>query len=227
MPSTKSSSNKKTIILSIVVVLVFVGLLAAIVSWYYSQSATQTSTSQPSQTVPAEKPPIDLEAAQILDRDLVKRLLVHDQQAVELFDIELSKGQSPELRKLVSELKTTREAQLVKTEALLKKWGEPYTDLKDYPQQSGHDMYPSHPGMATPEEITKLRAESGQSVDAKFLELITAHYTGSISLLQVQKDEIVDKEIQTLVTTALENRRDEQSDLDMHQSMHSESGSRH
>jgi uncharacterized protein (DUF305 family) len=226
MRTAKAQSNKKTIFLTALVVIPFVAALAALLVWYNGQTAELEAKASTS-TAPVEKPPVDLAAAQILDRDLVKRMLVHDQQAVELFDIELSRGQSPALKKLVTEMKTKREAQLVTIEGLLKKWGEPYTNLKDYPQQSGHDMYPSHPGMATPEELTKLRAEPEKSVDAKFLELITAHYFGSISMLQQQKDEIIDKEVQSLVRTALEQRSDEQSELDMHQSMHSQSGSKH
>lgn len=225
MRTTNNRVNKKAVLLTVAVVIPFLAALTALLIWYYGQSAVSKSSS--SQTTPVEKPPIDLEAAQILDRDLVKRMLVHDQQAVELFDIELSRGQSPALRQLVTDMKVAREAQLVTIEALLKKWGEPYTNLKDYPQQSGHDMYPSHQGMATPEELTKLRAEPEKSVDARFLELMTAHYSGSIMMLQQQKDEVIDKDVKLLVSSALKARNNEQSDLDMHQSMHSESGSQH
>lgn len=226
MRADKAQSNKKTIFLTVLVVIPFLVALAALLVWYYGRTSELEAKASQSST-PAEKPPIDLEAAQILDRDLIKRLLVHDQQAVELFDIELSRGQSPALKKLVTDMKTKREAQLVTMEALLKKWGEPYTNLKDYPQQSGHDMYPSHQGMATPEELTMLRAEPEKSVDATFLELMMAHYSGSIMMLQQHKDDAVDKEVQSLIRTALEQRSDEQSELDMHQSMHSESGSKH
>ncbi|GEM_PF-1908300 len=227
MSSAKAQSNKKTILLTTVVVIMFVSALAGVVAWYYGQSAERQKKSESTQTVAPEKAPIDPEAAKILDRDLVKRLLVHDQQAIELFDIELSRGESPALKKLVGEMKTTRQAQIVKTEALLKKWNEPYTNLSEYPQQSGHDMYPSHPGMATPEELTKLRAEPTKSVDAMFFELMTTHYSGSISILQGHKDDAVDEDVKSLISSALEARSDEQSDLDMHQSMHSKSGSQH
>lgn len=227
MPTHKSQSNKKAIFLIALVLIVFLSLIGATVAWYYGQSAALRTQSETTQPATPEKPPVDLEAAKILDRDLVRRLLVHDQQAVVLLDIELGRGQSPTLRKLASEMKTTREAQLVEIKALLDKWAEPYTNLSDYPQQSGHDMYPSHPGMATPEEITKLRETPANAVDAMFLELMTAHYSGSIDLLQQQRDEIIDEEIKSLVTSAITARSTEQSDLDTHRSKHSESGSQH
>ncbi len=227
MRKAKTHGSKKPIVLTILVIIPFLAALATLLAWYYGRTADIQKRSEPTQTVSPKEPPIDLEAAKILDRDLIKRMLVHDQQAVELLDIELSYGESPALKQLAGNMKTARQAQLVKIEALLQKWGEPYTNLKDYPQQTGHDMYPSHPGMATPEEMAELREAPTKTVDAKFFELMTDHYAGSISMLQQQKDEIIDEDVRSIVNEALKARSNEQSDLDMHQSMHSKSGSRH
>ena len=40
------------------------------------------------------------------------------------------------------------------------------------------------PGMATPEEMTKLRAATGKDLDVLFLELMRQHHLGGIHMAQ-------------------------------------------
>jgi uncharacterized protein (DUF305 family) len=83
------------------------------------------------------------------------------------------------VRQLAQDIKTARETDIAKFKVWLTEWSEPYMNLSDFPQQSGHDMYPTLPGMSTPEALQKLRMLSGVGLDNNFLEIMKTYYDGT------------------------------------------------
>ena len=206
--------------------LFFIGGITGSVMWYYGQSA-DTKSKQAESSKPASLNTLSEADRKLLEGDLPKKLLVHNQQAIELLDIELAKGQSPALRKDAATMKATREKELVEIKSLLDGRGEPYQNLKDFPQQSGHDMYPTYTGMVLPEELSELRSMPAASVDKMFLEFMITHVNGSLQLTTDNKDYATSEESIALVKSITQTRQAESATLDGHQSQHSSNDSSH
>ncbi len=45
-----------------------------------------------------------------------------------------------------------------------------------------HTAHEGMPGMATPEQLDRLKAASGQAFDEQFLQLMSAHHEGAIKM---------------------------------------------
>lgn len=209
------------------VALFFIGGIGASLVWYYSQpsnggaaqSASKASSSTESTLTEADR--------QLLERDFPKKMLVHNQQAIELIDIELERGQSPALRKAATELKQKRLDELADIKALLTEWNESYQNLEDFPQQMGHDLYPTYEGMATLDELAQLRNIKESSVDKLFLDLMITHVNGSSRLAIDNTDYTFSEKSKQLVKSIKQTRDDESGMLDGHLSQHSTTGSHH
>lgn len=208
------------------VVLFFVGGIAASIMWYYSQPSSSNQDKSENTTATPQNA-LSEEDQQLLELDFMKKLLVHNQQAIELLDIELARGQSPMLREAAADLKQTRESELTEIKSLLDSSGEAYQNLQDFPQQTGHDMYPTHEGMVTPEELTKLRTVPAASVDRMFLDFMITHVDGSLQLTTDNKDSATSDKSKALVKSITETRKSEGAMLDRHQSQHSTTNSTH
>lgn len=61
----------------------------------------------------------------------------------------------------------------------LNDWKETYFNLSDFPEMEGHDMYPTHPGMASLGDLKALESATGSSVDELFLRLMITHHEGA------------------------------------------------
>lgn len=119
-----------------------------------------------------------------VDVDIMKKTLTYNQQAIELADIMLQRSANSDLRQLAQDIKAKREADIVKLKAWLVEWNEPYTNLSDFPQQSGHDMYPTLPGMTTPEELKKLRTYPATELDQNASKTMKAYYAGMAEFMK-------------------------------------------
>lgn len=61
----------------------------------------------------------------------------------------------------------------------LNDWKETYFNLSDFPEMEGHDMYPTHPEMASLSDLRELESATGSSVDKLFLRLMVTHHEGA------------------------------------------------
>lgn len=164
---------RKRIVLIAIVFVMTVGGISAYLLLNRSQS------SEPTKTTATEAAPVaDPKQHSVMDVDFIKKVLIYHQQVIEMADIALQKSASSDVRKLAQDIKIVREADITKFKAWLAEWNELYMNLADFPQQSGHDMYPTMPGMATPEELQKLRMLSGVELERTYLEMMKAYYDG-------------------------------------------------
>lgn len=171
--------------------------------WWFADDMTQPEPSEQRQTTTSAG------ETDYLDRSFVKQMLVHNEQAVLLFDHAERLPDSDPLKQVIRQFKATREIELVEFRARLNSWDEPYVHLSEFPQQSGHDMYPTFPGMATPEDIELLNSQSGAELSVKLQELIVAHIDGARSIAESHEKITKTKSIQDLARTIRETRTDE------------------
>lgn len=171
--------------------------------WWFTDDMTQPEPSEQRQTTTSAG------ETDYLDRSFVKQMLVHNEQAVLLFGHADRLPDSDPLKQVIRQFKATRESELVQFQTKLKSWNEPYVHLSEFPQQSGHDMYPTFPGMATPENIELLNSQSGAELRVKLHELIIAHIDGARLIAESHEKITKTKSIQDLAHTIEETRTNE------------------
>lgn len=143
----------------------------------------------------------DVPAADSVDVGFAQDMAVHHAQAVEMASLTMSNTTDPLVRNLAYDILTTQQNQLGQMQGWLSLWGRspvPPGKYMAWMQDDGnsghggmaHDMgsMPSGgvtkmPGMATPEEISKLRATTGPAGDILFLQLMLRHHQGGLAMM--------------------------------------------
>lgn len=147
-----------------------------------------------------------------LDRQFPKDLILLNQQALELIDLELQRGQSSSMRQLASVLKESRLQEIEMAKGILDEWNEPYTNLQDFPQHGGHDMYPTVQGMASFEEMETFKNTDSSSIDKAFLTLMDRHIEGSANVAK-QHEDLAGELTVELARTIIDTRKTDLSRL--------------
>jgi len=127
-------------------------------------------------------------AAQFNDADVmfVKGMLPHHQQAVEMSDTLLKKtGISAETRALAEQINAAQQPEIDVMKGWLTAWGEN--------ADSGMGMGMGHGGggmggggMATDAEMKKFERSDGAKVEQMYLEMMTAHHQGAITMAKTE-----------------------------------------
>jgi len=126
------------------------------------------------------RPPGEGSAEAGFARDMV----VHHAQAVEMAEIVRNRTENEDIRILASDIALTQQAQIGIMQGWLGVWGLPTTGTKPAMAWMGHPMQGLMPGMATPEEITRLSHLPPDRADVLFLRLMIAHHEAAIPMAQ-------------------------------------------
>jgi uncharacterized protein (DUF305 family) len=152
-------------------------------------------------------------------------MIRHHQQAVEMATLELYGGSDPQVRSLAYDILTSQVNQIGQMQSWLTRWdypidnpGEPMAWMSDH-GSPGHshggsdeestepdmDMDMSNsgvpmPGMASTEEMNKLRTLQGSELDTYFLQLMLRHHQGGIAMLEyaVEPDHVSEDYVRNL-----------------------------
>ncbi|GLY23098.1 DUF305 domain-containing protein [Micromonospora sp. NBRC 101691] len=114
-------------------------------------------------------------------------MTTHHAQAVEMGLIAFDQGADPEVRQIGGDIATGQQGEIGTMQTWLRSWGLDPTGSE--PKMSwvadGSDMVQNGlmPGMATPEEMARLRAAQGREFDILFLELMTTHHIGGVHMI--------------------------------------------
>lgn len=135
---------------------------------------------------PDEKP-VDPTKHDFMDVDFAQKMIVHNQQGIQMADIAKERAVSEEVRRIAATISSELSTDTQQYVGWLTQWKEPYSNLSDFPEMDGHDMYPTHPGMASLAELDKLRSATGDLVDMQFLSLMIKHHEGSEQMAKYQK----------------------------------------
>lgn len=114
-----------------------------------------------------------------MDVDFARKMIVHNQQGVQMADIAKKNATSEEVRQLAALISEELSSNTKKYTEWLNEWKETYFNLSDFPEMEGHDMYPTHPGMASLSDLRELESATGSSVDKLFLRLMITHHEGA------------------------------------------------
>lgn len=153
-----------------------VGLIAAASTavWYFAfrtpEPAPASSMQQPT--------PQTTDEWTIFDTDYVRKVLLNHQQALRIVEQAASRTTTPEIVAAVQTLLPRYQRVASEAQALLAQQGQTYQNLADYPEEDGHDMYPTNPGMATAAEVKQLETLEGAAFDDEFVRLLLQLHQG-------------------------------------------------
>ena len=162
---------------TIAVVLVFGG--AAFGWWLLQNQPASAPKSKTTQAASKSKKPSNPNEHSYMDVDFARKMIVHNQQGVQMADIAKKNATSEEVRQLAALISEELSSNTKKYTDWLNDWKETYFNLSDFPEMEGHDMYPTHPGMASLSDLSALESAAGNSVDTLFLRLMIAHHEGA------------------------------------------------
>jgi uncharacterized protein (DUF305 family) len=132
-------------------------------------------------------------------------MIRHHQQAVEMATLELYGGSDPQVRSLAYDILTSQTNQVGQMQSWLTRWyyplnnpGEAMAWMEGHSDGHGHGGStqpsmtmgsqdpdgPPMPGMATTEEMSKLRTLQGAELDTYFLQLMLRHHQGATDMME-------------------------------------------
>jgi len=160
-----------------VAVIVVIG--AGVAGWYLFKNQPATKP-VPVAATNKQETTLNPNEHGFFDVDFAQKMIVHHQQAIEMTDIVLASSSNQAIRTLATDVRDKQSDAEARYKSWLDEWGETYTNLADFPQADGHDMYPSYPGLVSSANMTLLRSASGSQADKLFISLITEHHKGGI-----------------------------------------------
>ncbi len=140
-------------------------------------------------------------SADSVDVGFAQDMRVHHLQAVTMAGIERDKTSDPVLRGLAFDVESTQLAQSSEMAGWLTVWGQPQLPEVGAPYMEWMSEGGTHthsngeggtttgavqrmPGMATSDELNKLRTLSGKELDVFFLQLMLRHHEGGLEMAQ-------------------------------------------
>jgi len=153
----------------------------------------------------SDRPPGDGSAEAGFARDM----MVHHAQAVGMAEIVRDKTESNEIRILASDIALTQQAQIGQMQGWLGVWGLPVTGTEPAMAWMGHPTEGRMPGMATPEEVNRLRNAPPEEADAMFLRLMIPHHQAAVPMAEAVLQETDRPEVEDLADAIVYSQRAE------------------
>jgi uncharacterized protein (DUF305 family) len=136
-------------------------------------------------------------------------MIVHHAQAVQMAEIIRDKTNSDDIRLLAADISLTQQGQIGIMQGWLEVWGLPITGEEPAMAWMGHPMDGLMPGMATPEEITRLSQLPPDRADVLFLRLMIAHHEAAIPMAQAILKRTDEPEVRELARSIVNSQKAE------------------
>jgi uncharacterized protein (DUF305 family) len=136
-------------------------------------------------------------------------MMVHHAQAVEMAEIVRDKTKSEEIRTLATDIALTQQAQIGMMQGWLDVWGLPTSGTKPAMSWMGHSTEGRMPGMATPQEIDRLKEAPPEEADEQFLWLMIRHHRAAIPMAEAILDRTERPEVRELAGAIAASQRQE------------------
>jgi uncharacterized protein (DUF305 family) len=137
-------------------------------------------------TAPTPAAPVTITAASV-DAGFARDMSTHHTQAVTMAGYERDNTTNPALKTLAFDIETSQEEQIGQMQGWLDSWGLTRdSTIRQMHWMVGHSLEPDGlmPGMATPDQMTKLESSHGTALDILFLQLMIHHHQGGIVMAQ-------------------------------------------
>lgn len=127
-----------------------------------------------------------------VDAGFARDMSEHHAQAVQMSLLVMQRTQDPDVRRLATDIATTQANQQGTMSAWLREWGLPMARAGErMTWMAGHEHAGMHlpegvvmPGMASPEEISRLTAAQGPDAEILYLQLMTTHHIAGVEMAE-------------------------------------------
>lgn len=117
-----------------------------------------------------------------VEAGFARDMSVHHAQAVEMAEIVRDRTEDSEMRTLAKDVALTQQAQIGQMRGWLAVWGLPPTGTEPAMTWMGMPTEGRMPGMATQEEINRLRELPPGEADKRFLQLMIPHHRAALDM---------------------------------------------
>lgn len=131
------------------------------------EEARTLSPSEAATAVPPEK-------ANAADVRYMQNMIIHHRQALDMALLAASRASNDGVKRLASRINQVQGPEIAMMTDWLKAQGQQVPDH--------HAAHEGMPGMATPEQMESLKAAKGAAFDQLFVQLMTAHHQGAITM---------------------------------------------
>lgn len=146
-------------------------------------------------------------------------MTVHHLQAVEMASWERDHTVDPVLAQLSTDIEKTQTAQVGQMQGWLTLWEAPTLPLGGHMEWMAETAGHSHgaadgasdtmPGMASQDELTALRAATGEQLDVLFLQLMLRHHEGGAAMLRHGAEHAAVPQVRNLAAQMLSSQESE------------------
>ena len=123
---------------------------------------------------------------------------VHHAQAVEMAEIVRDKTESEEVRLMATDMALTQQGQIGRMQGWLDVWNLPPTGAEPAMSWMGHPTEGRMPGMASPEDIERLRNAPPEEADKMFFRLMIPHHRAAVPMAEAVMEETDRPEVENL-----------------------------
>jgi uncharacterized protein (DUF305 family) len=154
--------------------------------------------------------------ADSVDVGFLQDMSVHHQQAVEMASWERDHTTDPELRQLAYDIESTQTGQIGRMQGWLELWGasaqpvgRSYMTWMAGTPGSAHDHtvtaagVVTMPGMASADDLKKLRSSTSKALDVLFLQLMLRHHEGGAGMLSYAAQDASQESVRNLAAQML------------------------
>ena len=143
----------------------------------------------------------------------LRDMSTHHAQAVEMSMIAHADSDDPRIVTLAGDIALTQHGQIGYMQAWLRDWGLSPTGSQPamawMPDSAGSVVNGLMPGMATPEQINKLREAKGKDLEVQYLTLMRQHHLGGIHMAQEILNLSKNKDVTWLAQTMVNSQQAE------------------
>ncbi|ROS38971.1 DUF305 domain-containing protein [Amycolatopsis thermoflava] len=165
---------------------------------------------EPARTLPADEASSAMPANRHNDADVsyAQRMIMHHQQAIRMGELAPARAAREDVKGLAARITATQAPEITSMTAWLRQRG-----LEVPGEHAGH--HGSHaelgpmPGMATEEQLAALAAATGPEFDRMFLQLMTAHHEGAITMATEVLGAGSDVFVEEMATDVIASQSDE------------------
>lgn len=174
----------------------------------------------------AETPAESVPTPGQVDIGFSQDMSLHHRQAVEMGNLAYARSDDTEISQIGFDIAATQQGQVGSMQGWLALWEEPgqapgeVMSWMPHDSGSGHGSHDSHgsmdhamgasdavmPGMATSEEMRKLRSLSGEKFDVHFLQLMLRHHEGGVPMAEYAVEHAKVPAVRALAQSMLESQ---------------------
>ena len=142
-----------------------------------------------------------------VDVGFARDMSAHHQQASQMASVVRENSTDPTIRLLAFDIDTTQLTQIGQMQGMLLSWGRPLyggEPMSWMPAEAGHGSHSSEgpmPGMATKDEMAKLKSLTGPALDIYFLQLMLRHHVGGLPMAQYAADHAQTKAVRDVASS--------------------------